>query len=263
MNAHAPRALIAEDEPVLATALANALHRLWPGLQIAAVAENGIEAVEAALLHQPQFLFLDITMPGKTGLEVAEELAEEWPAGAPFPLIVFVTAFDEYALQAFEHAAIDYVLKPVSDERLKKTLDRLKTRLASQQTGEGELSRAIARLQQLAPLPATERLSIIRAGVGNQVRMIPVEEVLYFEAADKYVNVVTAEGDYLIRASLRELQPQLDPQRFWQVHRGTIVNAGCIQAALRDETGKLSLSLRNRTERLTVSRVYAHRFRQM
>jgi DNA-binding LytR/AlgR family response regulator len=259
------RALIAEDEPILAFTLTQTLQRLWPELQVCGVAENGITAVQEALAQRPDVLFLDIKMPGKTGLEAAQELAEDWPDGTPFPLVVFVTAYDEYALQAFEQAAADYVLKPVSDARLAKTVERLKARLQQHQERDNELQRIVGQLRTLVstmPL-ASERLSIIRAAVGNQIRMIPVAEVLYFEATDKYVNVVTADSESLIRTSLKELIPQLDGNQFWQIHRGTVVNVNCIESAVRDESGKLSLRLRGRSASLAVSRVFAHLFRQM
>lgn len=258
-------ALVAEDEPILAAALVQTLQRLWPELTVDAVASNGIEAVEKALALKPDILFLDIKMPGKTGLEAAQELAEDWPDAAPFPLVVFVTAYDEYALQAFEQAAADYVLKPVSDERLAKTVERLKARLAQHQERSGELERIVDQLRALAPsaAPAGERLTMIRAAVGNQIRLIPVADVIYFEAADKYVNVVTADSESLIRVSLKELLPQLDSNQFWQIHRGTIVNVNWMDAAIRDESGKLSVKLRDRKEKLAVSRVFAHLFRQM
>jgi DNA-binding LytR/AlgR family response regulator len=230
-NSSSLRALIAEDEPILAAALQQALQRLWPELQIIASVDNGQAVVEQTLRLRPDILFLDIKMPGKTGLEAAQELAEDWPENEAFPLIVFVTAYDEYAVSAFEQAAADYVLKPISDARLGKTV--------------------------AAPL------TMIRAAVGNQIRMIPIGEVIYFEASDKYINVVTAENESLIRTSLKELLPQLDSRQFWQVHRGTIVNHQFIQVATRDESGKLSLKLRGRSESVAVSRVFAHLFRQM
>jgi len=259
------RALIAEDEPILAYTLQQTLQRLWPDLQVCGVVDNGASAVREALAQRPDVLFLDIKMPGKTGLEAAHELAEDWPEGTHFPLVVFVTAYDEYALQAFEHAAADYVLKPISDSRLGKTVERLKARLQHDAERGAELERIVGQLRSLVPgMPAMgERLSVIRAAVGNQIRLIPVDEVQYFEATDKYVNVVTAESESLIRTSLKELLPQLDASRFWQVHRGTVVNVHCIQAALRDDTGKLSLKLKNREQMLPVSRVYAHLFKQM
>lgn len=267
-----PTALIAEDEPLLANALRQALQRTWPELEAPHMAANGIEALEQALALLPDVLLLDIRMPGRSGLEVARELADAWPAGRPFPLIVFVTAYDNYAVEAFERAAVDYLLKPVNDARLGATVARLKALLDQRAAGSQDehLERALAQLRRLASPDAAEaeaqptaRLDIIRAAVGNQVRMIPVSDVIYFEATDKYVNVVTADGQALIRTSLRELIPQLDAQQFWQVHRGTVVQVRHVQAAVRDEAGKMSLVLRNRSEKLTVSRLFSHLFKQM
>jgi DNA-binding LytR/AlgR family response regulator len=260
------RALIAEDEPVLAQALAHTLQRLWPELAIEAIVENGVQAVEKALALRPDLLFLDIRMPGMSGLQAAEALAEDWPDDRPFPLVVFVTAYDDYALQAFEQAAADYVQKPVSDARLAKTVARLQARLAAPATGDAALEQVLRQLRTLAPPSAAQpaaRLAVIRAAVGNQIKLIPVPDVIYFEATDKYVNVVTANSQSLIRLSLRELLDQLDPAQFWQIHRGTVVNIGQVTAAVRDETGRLRLSLRGRDETLAVSRVFAHLFRQM
>lgn len=259
------RALVAEDEPILAFTLVQTLARLWPELQVGGVLDNGMAVMQEALVQRPDVLFLDIKMPGKSGLEAAQELAEDWPQEAPFPLVVFVTAYDEYALDAFEQAAADYVLKPVTDARLAKTVERLKARLQKNTERGSELERIVGQLRALVPAaPAPgERLTILRAAVGNQIRMIPVAEVHYFEATDKYVNVVTADSESLIRTSLKELLPQLDHNQFWQVHRSTVVNVNCIQAAVRDDTGKLSLKLRGRGESLAVSRVFAHLFRQM
>ena len=273
-HASAPiRALIAEDEPILAAALAHALRRLWPALEIVATCANGVEALQQGLALRPDILFLDIKMPGKTGLEAAEELAEQWqdgPDGRPFPQIVFVTAYDDYALAAFEQAAADYVLKPVNDARLGKTVERLQQRLqaakpAATTTAHAPADDNLARLltQLQAMTPAAPRLQMIRAAVGNSVRMIPMADVVYFEALDKYINVVCRDGEALIRTSLKELLPQLDPQQFWQIHRGTIVNAGAIASAVRDEAGKLSLTLRQHPAQLRVSPLYAHLFRQM
>jgi DNA-binding LytR/AlgR family response regulator len=263
------RALVAEDESILSLTLINMLAKLWPDLQICSTPENGVVAVQEALQHLPDILFLDIKMPGKTGLEVAQELAEEWPDHKAFPIIVYVTAYDEFAVEAFEHAASDYVLKPISEDRLSKTVKRLQDKLASQQDRSGELDRMLTQLRNLvpgvggAPAQGTEKLSIIRAAIGNQIRMIPVSDVLYFEATDKYINVVTAEHASLIRLSLRELLPQLDGNVFWQIHRGTVVNSQFIHSATRDESGKLSLKLRGSEDKLQVSRVYAHLFKQM
>ena len=281
MSSPTPRALIAEDEPILAAALAHALRRLWPELDIVATCPNGVEALRQGLALQPDILFLDIKMPGKTGLEAAEELAEQWPDGVAFPHIVFVTAYDEYALAAFEHAAADYVLKPVNDARLGKTVERLRQRLRDSaggtataaatvapataaitaSAGDDNLARLLAQLQ--AMVPPAPRLQMIRAAVGNSVRMIALADVVYFEALDKYINVVCQDSEALIRTSLKELLPQLDPQQFWQIHRGTIVNASAIATAVRDEAGKLSLTLRQHPAQLRVSPLDAHLFRQM
>jgi len=260
-------ALIAEDEPILAATLARTLQTLWPDLQIVATCPNGVQALEQCLALRPQVLFLDIKMPGKTGLEVAEELAEQWSHSQAFPQIVFVTAYDDYAVQAFDRAAADYVLKPVSEERLARTVQRLQQRL-SQSGPDGGMEALVAQLRALVPgaapaAPPAPRLNIIRAAVGNTVRMIPLAEVVYLEAMDKYVNVVTADSEALIRTSLRELLPQLDDALFWQVHRGTIVNSSCVLSAVRDEAGKIALQLRGRSERVRVSPLYAHLFRQM
>lgn len=264
MNAARPiRALIAEDEPILAAVLAQSLQRLWPGLEIAATAPNGLAAVEQALALRPEILFLDIKMPGQSGLEAAEELAERWDGPQPFPEIVFVTAYDDYALKAFEQAAADYVLKPVSDERLRRTVERLQLRLDARQD-VGGLAQLVEQMRALLPqASAPERLSTIRAAVGNVVRVIPVQDVVYFQALDKYVNVATADSDALIRLPLKELMAQLDPQQFCQVSRSSIVNMRQVASASRDETGKLSLALRGRTDRLKVSPLFAHLFKQM
>jgi DNA-binding LytR/AlgR family response regulator len=257
------RAIIAEDEPILAATLAKSLQRLWPGLEIVATCPNGIDAVEQALALQPDILFLDIKMPGQTGLEAAEELAERWDGPTAFPQVVFVTAYDDYAVHAFEQAAADYVLKPINDARLGKTIERLRQRLAASNAA-GDLSQLLTQMHALLPTaPAQERLTMIRAAVGDQLRMIPVADVQFFQSVDKYVNVVTQEGEALIRLSLKELIPQLDESQFYQIHRGTIVNMACVAGATRDEFGKLTLKLRNRPEKLRVSALYTHLFRQM
>ena len=258
-----PRALIAEDEPILAATLARTLAQCWPELEIVASVPNGLAAVEQALALRPDVLFLDIRMPGQTGLEAAETLLERWDDARPFPQIVFVTAYDDYAVQAFERAALDYVLKPVSEARLARTVARLQERLAGTAPDAG-LARLVEQMRALLPeAPAAGRLGVIRAAVGNTVRMIPVQDVVYFQALDKYVNVATTEGDALIRLSLKELLPQLDPACFQQVSRSTVVNLRCVAHAGRDTAGKVVLGLRNRPEKLRVSPVYAHQFRQM
>ena len=266
-------ALIAEDEPLLAAHLRHALQQAWPALRIVGLAANGAQALERTLALRPQIVFLDIRMPGLDGLEVARALAEDWPEAdaAGFPLLVFVTAYDQHAVQAFELQAADYLLKPVQPAPLARCLERLQTQLQAQQEPRPDAAppfeELVGRLQQLmqAAEPAArrppERLEVIAAQQGAVTEMVPVDEVIYFEAADKYLRVVTARREHLIRLSLRELLGQLDEQRFWQIHRGTVVQARCIARAVRDEQGRTTLELRDRPERLAVSRVFAGRFR--
>lgn len=259
-------ALIAEDEPLLAQALQAELARAWPGLRVLPPVGDGASAVQAALAQRPDVLFFDIRMPGQGGLEAAAELAEEWPADQPFPALVFVTAYDQYAVQAFEAQAVDYVLKPVQQERLKKTVEKLRGLLAARAPRGGPLDATLDQLRHLlqgAPVSAQPQLKVIQASVGATIRMVPIEEVVYFEAADKYVRVATADGEVLIRTPLKDLLPQLDPQLFWQVHRGTVVRTTAVESVHRDEAGKLHLALRGRKERLAVSRLYAHLFKAM
>ena len=252
-----PTALIAEDEPLLAQSLGQELNALWPELQVLTIVPHGQAAVDQALALRPTICFLDIRMPGLSGLEAARALAEEWPEEQPLPLLVFVTAYDQYALQAFEQAAVDYVLKPVQRERLAQTVERLQQRLAQ----PAALDQTLAQLRQLLAPATVQPLRLLQAAVGSTIHMVPVDEVIFFEAADKYVRAVTAEKEHLLRISLRELLPQLDTQAFWQIHRGVIVRAAAIDRAVRDEAGKLTLHLRGSPERLGVSRMYAHLFK--
>jgi DNA-binding LytR/AlgR family response regulator len=260
-------ALIAEDEPLLAASLKATLARLWPQLQIVATVSHGAAALEQALALRPDVVFLDIRMPGLSGLEVVESLADDWPQG-PLPLIVFVTAYDQYAVRAFEHAAVDYVLKPVEPDRLAVTCRRLQAALAARaDTTTTELPKdliaAVAALRGAAEVPATSRLRILQASLGATIHMVPVADVLYFEAADKYIKVITAAREYLIRMPLRRLLQQLDPDEFWQVHRAVVVRADAIATAVRDETGKVELTLKGYPAKLVASRLYAHLFRAM
>ena len=277
-----PTALIAEDEKLLAQALRGELAQAWPELDVLAMVGDGGSAVSEALRLLPDVLFLDIRMPGQDGLAAAAELADAWPLErAPLPQLVFVTAYDEYAVRAFEQHAVDYVLKPVQPERLRKTTARLQAALAARAPAEAVPNGAGAALEetlaqwrrmlsaagngalpgQPAPL---KRIAASDAGSsGATVRMVPVDEVLYFEAADKYVRVLTAGHEYLIRTPLKQLLPQLDANAFWQVHRAVVVNTEAIESVHRDEAGKLHLQLRGRKERLAVSRLFAHLFRAM
>jgi len=270
----APRALIAEDEPLLAAALQQALAQAWPELQVQATVGDGLSAVRQALALRPEVLFFDIRMPGQSGLDAAAELADAWPADRPFPALVFVTAYDQYAVQAFEAQAVDYLLKPVQAARLQKTVQKLQLALTPQAPAAINLEATLAQLRNLlatpgvaAPAPAaaaqTAPLTVIQASSGNQIHLVPVAEVLYFEAADKYVRVLTAGREYLIRTPLKELAAQLDASEFWQVHRGTLVRASAIASVTRDEAGRLHLALRQRPEMLAVSRLYAHLFKAM
>lgn len=267
------RAVIAEDEPLLAESLRMELGVLWPELEIVAVAGNGEAAVDEALAQRPDIVFLDIRMPGMSGLEAAQAMAEDWPEGAAFPLLVFVTAYDQYALQAFERAAVDYVLKPVQPARLAATVQRLQASLAAKASTapSSELGDAVERLRALlgpaiagaSSDVASEPLRVVQVGIGNSIQMVPIGDVVYFEAADKYVRVVTATREHLIRTALRDLLPRLDASRFWQIHRGTVVRADAIASAERDEAGRIALKLQGRADKLVVSRLYAHRFRAM
>ena len=274
-------ALIAEDEPLLAQDLQSELAHAWPELHVAAIAADGHSAVAQALALRPQVCFFDIRMPGLSGLEAAQALVEDWPEGPAFPLLVFVTAYDQYALQAFEVQAVDYLVKPITPARLeacvKRLQERLQARLQARVTattssaGSDALTQTMAQLRALlgtalSNIPnvsndSTPKLEVIQAQVGTVVHLVPVDEVIYFEAADKYVRVVTAQREHLIRASLRELLPQLDAQRFWQVHRGTVVQARAIATAARHESGKVTLTLKGRSEKLVARRLYAHLFK--
>ena len=275
---HPPRntALIAEDEPLLAAALQAELARLWPELQVLASVGDGHSALAQALALQPDVLFFDVRMPGLSGLDAAAALADAWdtttPGAKPFPALVFVTAYDQYAVQAFEAQAVDYLLKPVQPERLMKTIQKLQQSLASKRSAATDFEATMSQLRGLLEIsssppsaanPASTWLQHIQASVGNAIHLVPLPEVLYLEAADKYVRVLTANREYLIRTPLKELLPQLDPVQFWQIHRGTVVNSGSIELASRDEQGRLSLSLRGRPERLAVSRLFAGQFKAM
>ncbi|MFM9888780.1 MAG: LytR/AlgR family response regulator transcription factor [Burkholderiales bacterium] len=265
--ATAPSAVIAEDEPVLARTLTRLLEQVWPELRIAGVAADGLQATELALAHLPDVMFLDIKMPGRTGIEVAEGVADEWPDDRAEPLFVFITAYDGFAVSAFERAAVDYLLKPATAERLQLTVARLKTRLAERTPSPhaGDMAALMQRMQSIdAPeAESRERIKVIRAGVGNTVRMIPVADVVCFEATEKYVNVVTPTGEALVRMSLRELMARIDSADFIQVHRSVMVNANSIVSAARDENGHYSLTVRGVQRTLKVSRAFGHLFRPM
>jgi DNA-binding LytR/AlgR family response regulator len=253
-------AVVAEDEPLLRDELAARLREAWPELDIVAACSDGGTALEAIVAHKPDVAFLDIRMPGLTGIEVAAAACEASPATQ----IVFVTAYNQYAVDAFERGAVDYLLKPVQRERLEATVRRLKARGASGDANAGALAAIVEQLRARLPGEAKGApLQWITASVGKETRLILVEDVAYFKAEDKYTVVMTAEGEALIRKAIRELLDLLDPAVFKQVHRSTIVNMRAITAVARDESGRGTLRLRNRPETLAVSLPYMTLFRNM
>ncbi|HEX7273880.1 MAG TPA: LytTR family DNA-binding domain-containing protein [Casimicrobiaceae bacterium] len=243
-------ALIAEDEPMLRAQLRARLVQAWPELAIVAEAENGEQALALQRELESDIAFLDIRMPVRSGLEVAEELAGTCH-------VVFVTAYDEYAVTAFEQGAVDYVLKPVTPERMAKVVERLKQRLDHP---PASLSSVLA---QLEARDSAGPLRWIKASLGASMRLIPVDEVQYFQAEDKYTKVVMADGEALIRKTIKELFDELDAESFWQVHRGTIVNLRAIARVERDYRDQPLIILKQRPEKLTVSRTFAHLFKAM
>lgn len=252
-------ALIAEDEALLRTALVEQLGRLWPDLRIVAECEDGASALEQLAEKQPDLAFLDIRMPGISGIQVARALGEL----SPRTQVVFVTAYDQYAIDAFEQGAMDYLLKPVSDERLLATRERLLARLPSARNDDAVLERLLQRLgasQQRADAPP---LAWITASNGRDTVLVMLEDVVYFRADNKYTTVVTADGESLLRTPLRELLGALDPRQFRQVHRSTIVNMKAVAAVTRDDSGRGVLRLRDRQETLTVSQPFMSLFRGM
>jgi DNA-binding LytR/AlgR family response regulator len=255
-----PRAVVAEDEALLRNDLLDRLGVAWPELDIAAACEDGGAALEAIAAEKPEVAFLDIRMPGLSGLEVAAAAASASPATQ----IVFVTAYDQYAIEAFDRGAVDYLLKPIAPERLAAAVKRLKDRLASGGGDGAALAAVVAQLRaQLPALADKPPLAWITASVGKETRLILVEDVAYFRADDKYTVVVTGEGEALIRKPIRELLEVLDPAMFKQVHRSTLVNLKAIAAIARDDSGRGTLRLKNRPETLPVSLTYMALFKSM
>jgi DNA-binding LytR/AlgR family response regulator len=285
MPTRRPTALLAEDEPLLAQALARELAAAWPELHILASVGDGLSAVREALALLPDLLFFDVRMPGLSGLDAAADIADQWPGDKPLPLLVFITAYDEYAVQAFERAAVDYLLKPLQPARLQQSLERIKP-LAQQNIAQAATNNvahtaltaapdaaqtSLAQLRSLlssqAPSPPAPLLQRLQVSVGSTIAIVPIDEVQYFEAADKYVRVLTASKEYLIRTPIKDLLPQLDAQVFWQIHRSTVVRASAIAAVHRDEAGRLRVQLgvkaNGQSESLAVSRLFAHLFKAM
>ncbi|NTV14532.1 MAG: response regulator transcription factor [Desulfobulbaceae bacterium] len=249
-----PRAIIADDEELIRADLRRKLARLWPELVIVGEATSGDQALEMAERLHPEICFLDIRMPGLSGLEVGRRLADSCR-------VVFITAFDQYAVEAFQQAAVDYLLKPVSEERLGDTVQRLKRHAPG--AGEARVAAIDQLLAALSREKVCQPLAWLKVQDGEAVKLIAVAEVFYFQAEDKYTTVVTGTGEWLIRKSIKELAAELDGERFWRIHRGTIVNVARIEAASRNFSGVYSLKLKGLVRTLTVSRGYAHLFKQM
>ena len=256
------RAVIADDERLMREQLRARLAEVWPELEIVAEAKNGREAVEAVATHRPDLAFLDIRMPGMTGVEAAREIGDACH-------IVFITAYSEYAVEAFEQGAVDYVLKPADSERLAVTVARLKKRLGAKPADLGALLEKLAASLELpadasrSALRKEPYLQWIQASMGQQIRMIPVAEVLFFTSDEKYTRVQTETYEALIRKPIKELVEELDPEHFWQIHRATIVNVKAIAGITRDLRGRQLVQLKNYPQKLEVSRNFTHLFTQM
>lgn len=251
-----PAALIADDEPLLRTRLRAELARLWPELHIVGDARNGHEALELFEAHRPAIVFLDVQMPGLNGIDTARQLSRR-------AHVVFITAYNDFALQAFDQGAIDYVLKPIDGARLADTVGRLKDRLMLLPAGLGSLEAIIDQIGQAMRRQTPAWLEWIRASVGSSTRLIPVDQVIYLRSEDKYTLVVWADGQALIRRGIRDLGAELDPARFVQIHRSVIVNLRCVREVMRGVNETAELHLHGRPEVLPVSRAYLHQFRQM
>lgn len=245
------RVLIAEDEPLMRERLLAMLPSVWPEADIVMVAENGNDAWDGFLEHEPEVAFLDIRMPGLSGLEVAERIGK-------LAHVVFVTAYDQYAVDAFDAGAVDYLLKPVEADRLQRAVARIREKLNARPADLGDI---LHHLKAALPGPAREPLKWIKASIGRQIRLIDVEQVLFFQSDTKYTRVVLAEFEALVRIPLKDLLGGLDPARFWQIHRGTMVNVNAIEAVEKVDAERLQVLLRGSDERLTVSRTFAHLFR--
>ena len=249
-----PRALIADDERLMREQLRSRLAVAWPELQVVAEAHNGAEALALFEKERPELAFLDIRMPAPNGLEVARKITGRCH-------VVFVTAYEAHAVEAFEREAVDYLLKPVDPDRLSVTIARLKQRMQA----PPDLDRLASILSniKLDGGPAANRLRWIQATIGNQLRIIAIDEILFFQATDKYTRVVIQGGEALIRKPLKELLDELDPDHFWQIHRSTILNVRAVANVSRDPQGRLIVSIKGLSEQLEVSRGYAHLFKSL
>lgn len=244
--------LVAEDEPLMRERLLGMLATAWPEAQVVAAPENGIDAWDAWLEHEPQVVFLDIRMPGMSGLEVAERIGRR-------SHVVFVTAYDQYAVDAFDTGAVNYLLKPIQPGRLDKALARLREKLDAR---PDDVSEVVQQVKAASPQAKREKLKWLKASVGKQIRLIDVEEVLFFQADTKYTRVVLADSEALVRIPLKDLVGGLDPGLFWQIHRGTLVNVNAIKVAERVDAERMQVLLRGSSEVLPVSRSFTHLFRE-
>ncbi|HEY5799901.1 MAG TPA: LytTR family DNA-binding domain-containing protein [Burkholderiaceae bacterium] len=250
-----PTAIIADDERLMRDQLRMRLNQVWPELEIVGEATNGQEAVDLVQQHHPDFTFLDIRMPGKTGLDAAAEIGRE-------SNIVFITAYNQYAVEAFERGAIDYVLKPAEPERMAVTVERLKERLKG--NTPPDISAVLTQLaQQMGLAPKPTYLQWIQASIGQDLRMIPVEEILFFRSDEKYTCVQTNTFEALIRKPVRDLAAELNPELFWQIHRSTLVNVNAIEGVTRDLRGRHLVMIKGHGDKLEVSRSFLHLFKQM
>jgi DNA-binding LytR/AlgR family response regulator len=272
-------ALIADDEPLLARALHRALTSAWPELDIVAIVHDGTSAIESALTLQPQVMFLDIQMPNANGLEVAAGVADDWSSDAATPLLVYVTAFDQYAIAAFEHAAVDYVLKPINTDRIAAMVARLKKRLeqvSAMSVTSSDAASAVMQAQSIdrarqaidsnsvtSEVSPKEKITVLRIADRNNVRMVALRDVIAIEANDKYANVITENGEGLVRLSLRELIARIDGISFTQIHRGALVASDRIELAQKDEAGHYWLHLKGCKRPFKVSRAFSHLFKPM
>lgn len=277
LPAKAPRAVIADDERLMRDQLRTRLNQVWPELEIVAEAKNGLEAVQAVKDHQPDVIFLDIRMPGLTGVEAAKEIAQlDLGDDALLPEMVFITAYDQYAMEAFEHGVLDYVLKPAETERLRATVERLNKRLIQRESADPQtedfaigdapspsVQQWLHALSTKMSGHAPQYLNWLQASVGQNIQMVSVDEVLYCVSDEKYTRIQTLKQEFLIRKPIKELVENLDPQIFWQVHRSTLVNVKAIAGVQRDERGRQEVLIKGRSEKLSVSRSSATLFRAM
>ena len=256
MNTKKITVVIADDEALLRDELRDMLTELWPECEIVAEAADGFQALELIEQHKPDIAFLDIKMPRMTGLETAENVSTD-------TLIVFVTAFDDHAIEAFDKGAVDYLMKPIRLSRVRKTIDRLKLSLSKRSAGEANVDHAAKEVAASINRAQTGYLKFIQASVGKQVRFIMVEEILYLQSDNKYTRLVTNNGEAFIRTSITELEEALDPNQFWRIHRSTIVNIRAIDNVVREEGEKMTVRLRGKVEKLEVSRAHQTQFKGM